>query len=130
MCLDTSALVAILAGEPDRAELLDRIEAAPIRYVSALAILEGVMRLTTKFQVEPEDAHRIVQKFLGETETDILAIEPQTAALAVAAFSRFGKGRGHPAQLNVADCMSYACAKSRNVPLLYKGNNFAQTDLA
>lgn len=50
--------------------------------------------------------------------------------LAVQAFSDYGKGRGHPAQLNLADCLSYACAKNRKMPLLYKGNDFAHTDLA
>jgi ribonuclease VapC len=50
--------------------------------------------------------------------------------LAIDAFARYGKGRGHPAQLNIADCLSYACAKKLGVPLLYKGNDFARTDLA
>jgi ribonuclease VapC len=46
------------------------------------------------------------------------------------AFKRYGKGRGHPAQLNIIDCAAYALARSRNLPLLFKGNDFAHTDIA
>jgi ribonuclease VapC len=53
-----------------------------------------------------------------------------TARLAVKAFADYGKGRGHPAQLNLADCLSYACARAQGVPLLYKGRDFSHTDLA
>ncbi|TGT30555.1 type II toxin-antitoxin system VapC family toxin, partial [Mesorhizobium sp. M4B.F.Ca.ET.169.01.1.1] len=52
------------------------------------------------------------------------------AKLAIQAFADYGKGRGHPAQLNLADCLSYASAKSRGMSLLYKGNDFSHTDLA
>jgi ribonuclease VapC len=56
-------------------------------------------------------------------------MDAMTASLAVQAFADYGKGRGHLAQLNLADCLSYACAKAQGVPLLYKGNDFADTDL-
>jgi len=56
-------------------------------------------------------------------------MDAKTASLAVQAFADYGKGRGHPAQLNLADCLSYACAKAQGIPLLYKGKDFAHTDL-
>ena len=49
--------------------------------------------------------------------------------MALAAFARFGKGQGHPAQLNMGDCFAYACARTRNIPLLFIGNDFSQTDI-
>jgi len=93
--IDTSAVVAILAEEPDTAELLDRMAGAPARLTSALVIPDA-----------------------------------NAARFAVKAFADCGKGRGHPAQLNLADCLSYGCAKAQGVPLLYKGDDFARTDLA
>jgi ribonuclease VapC len=57
-------------------------------------------------------------------------LDRQSARLSVEAFARYGRGRGHPAQLNLADCLSYACAKRHAMPLLYKGNDFSETDLA
>lgn len=60
----------------------------------------------------------------------MVPIEIGDAKLAIQAFSTYGKGRGHPAQLNLADCLSYASAKSCGMPLLYKGKDFSHTDLA
>jgi len=59
----------------------------------------------------------------------VLPITDDIARAAVSAFARYGKGRGHPARLNLADCLSYAAATSLRMPLLYKGDDFAQTDV-
>lgn len=59
-----------------------------------------------------------------------ISITPEIGELAISAMARYGKGRGHPAQLNFGDCFSYACAKAAGVPLLYVGSDFARTDLA
>lgn len=129
MFIDTSVVVAILSDEDDAAEWSERIERAGIRITSPLVVLEAVMRLSTKLRVEPADAEEAIAAFLAEGGIEVVPIDPGDGWLAVRAFAAYGKGRGHPAQLNLADCLSYACAKNRGLPLLYKGNDFAHTDL-
>ncbi|WP_245486050.1 type II toxin-antitoxin system VapC family toxin [Mesorhizobium sp. M7A.F.Ca.US.010.02.1.1] len=97
---------------------------------SALVVLEAAMRLSTMLAVEPVVVEAAIEAFLREAEIEIVPIGAGDAKLAVQAFSDYGKGRGHPAQLNLADCLSYACAKSHGAALLYKGNDFSHTDLA
>ena len=130
MFVDTSVVVAILSGEGDACECSNRIESAPQRITSALVVLEAAMRLSTMLAVEPLVAEAAIEAFLREAEIEIVPIGAGDAKLAIKAFSDYGKGRGHPAQLNLADCLSYACAKSRGSVLLYKGNDFSHTDLA
>lgn len=130
MFVDTSVVVAILSGEADAAAFAERIEGAPLRMTSALVVLEAAMRLSSKFAIEPMTVDAAIAAFLREAEIQVMTIDGDMAKLAVQAFSDYGKGRGHPAQLNLADCLSYACAKSRGVPLLYKGSDFSHTDLA
>ena len=129
MFVDTSAVVAILSGEGDAADFARRIEEAPSPITSALVVLEAVMRLSTKLAIDPIDVEVAVSEFVQEAGIEIVPIGSAAAKLAVQAFAAYGKGRGHPAQLNLADCLSYACAKEHGVPLLYKGNDFARTDL-
>ncbi len=74
-------------------------------------------------------ARREVDNFLRLAHVGIIAIGPDEMARALDAFNRFGKGR-HPAQLNMGDCFAYACAKTHGVPLLFKGDDFSQTDIA
>ncbi|TPJ56071.1 MULTISPECIES: type II toxin-antitoxin system VapC family toxin [unclassified Mesorhizobium] len=130
MFVDTSVVVAILSGEGDAGEWSNRIAVAPRKITSALVVLEAAMRLSTMLAVEPLVAEVAIEAFLRESEIEIVPIGAGDAKLAVQAFSDYGKGRGHPAQLNLADCLSYACAKSRGSALLYKGNDFSHTDLA
>ena len=129
MFVDTSVLVAILAQEDDAHELSGHLESADHKITSALVILEAAMRLSTMLAVEPTIVHETIEAFLGEARIEIVPIAGSDAGLAVEAFSIYGKGRGNKAQLNLADCLSYACAKGRGVGLIYKGNDFAQTDL-
>lgn len=129
MFIDTSVIVAILLNEEDAGALARRIENAPIRVTSALVYLEAVMRLSTKLAIDPGRVAESVDAFLAAADIDFVSLDRQSARLSVEAFARHGKGRGHPAQLNLADCLSYACAKSHAMPLLYKGNDFAKTDL-
>lgn len=129
MFIDTSVVVAILSSEDDAPEWADRLEGASVRITSALVVLEAAMRLSTKLAVEPMEVEAIIGDFLREAKIEIVPIDAGDGRLAVQAFAEYGKGRGHPAQLNLADCLSYACAKRRNVPLLYKGNDFSHTDL-
>lgn len=128
MFVDTSAVVAILSGEADSTDLAQRMEEAPANITSALVVLEAVMRLSTKLTIDPLEVEAAVAAFMAEARIDIVPIGDATKHLAVKAFSDYGKG-DHPAQLNLADCLSYACAKEHGVPLLYKGNDFSHTDL-
>ncbi|EAB6718047.1 type II toxin-antitoxin system VapC family toxin [Salmonella enterica subsp. enterica] len=130
MFVDTSVFVAILSGEDDADQWTAALDAGGPLITSTLVMLEAVMRLSTKLRVTPEEAERAVRAMASAANIQVEPIGEPELSLAVGAFSRYGKGRGHPAQLNLADCLSYACAKARGVQLLYKGEDFAQTDLA
>jgi ribonuclease VapC len=130
MFVDTSVVVAILSGEDDARHWLERIGEAPVRMTTALVVLEAAMRLSTKLTVEPMDAEESISELFREVQIEIVPIEADDGKRAVQAFADYGKGRGHSARLNLADCLSYACAKNRGLQLLYKGSDFARTDLA
>lgn len=129
MFIDTSVIVAILSDEPDARDWAERIEAGG-GLTSALVVVEATMRLSTKLGLDPVLVDLRIQSFLDEARIELVPMDRATASLAVRAFAADGKGRGHPARLNMADCLSYACAIERGVPLLYKGTDFARTDLA
>ncbi len=128
MFIDTSVIVAILSKEPDATEFVNQIEAAE-GVTSALVILESAMILSTKLGLDPVVVETRIQAFLHEARIKLAPMDAATASLAVKAFADYGKGRGHPAQLNLADCFSYACARAQGVPLLYKGKDVSHTDL-
>jgi ribonuclease VapC len=130
MFVDTSVVVAILSGEDDARDLAGQLQSAPIRITSVLVVLEAAMRLSTKLAVEPTEVETTIEDFLREAEIEVSPIDAHDGQAAVLAFAQYGKGRGHPAQLNLADCLSYACAKNRKLPLLFKGNDFSRTDIA
>ena len=96
----------------------------------ALVILESTMRLVSKLNLDPVLAERRVQAFLAAAQIRLAPMDGMTASLAVEALADCWQGRGRQAQLNLADCLSYACAKAQGVPLLYKGKDFFHTDLA
>jgi ribonuclease VapC len=129
MFIDTSVIVAILSKEPDATDLANKIQAAGPCRTSALVMLEAAMRLSTKLAIDPVEVDKRIQAFMAEAGITFVPMNERTASLAVQAFADYGKGRGHPAQLNLADCLSYACAKAEGIALLYKGNDFAHTDL-
>ncbi len=129
MFIDSSVIVAILSREPDATELANRIEVGKC-LTSALVVLESTMRLSTKLRVDPVLVADRIDLMRREAEIGLAPMDGPVARLAVEAFAKYGKGRGHKAQLNLADCLSYACAKANAVPLLYKGKDFAETDLA
>jgi ribonuclease VapC len=129
MFIDTSVIVALLAHEPDAADYAERIERSTECLTSGLVILEASMRLATMLDVDPVAIEARIGHLLAEAQISVMPIDDVVATASVGAFARYGKGRGHRAQLNLADCMSYACAKVRGVPLLFKGNDFSQTDI-
>ncbi len=129
MFIDTSVIVAILSKEDDAAALAERIEAASCM-TSSLVILESVMRLVTKPRLDPLLVEARVWNFIAEARVALAPLDAGTASLAVGAFADYGKGCGLWAQLNLADCLSHACAMAQAMPLIYKGNEFLCTDLA
>jgi ribonuclease VapC len=130
MFVDSSVVVAILSDEDDAEEWLERLRTAETKATSAVVMLESVMRLSIKLRIEPLRIESVVLRFFERFGIVISPIGAAECRLAIQAFSLYGKGRGHPAQLNLADCLSYACARNLNIPLLYKGNDFARTDMA
>lgn len=129
MFVDSSVFVAILADEDDAENLLNRLQHGREATTSGLVMLESAMRMSSKLGVHPLEALTELEALINEAGIEVMAIEAQHGRLAIEAFARFGKGRGHPAQLNLSDCLSYACAKGRGVRLLYKGKDFTHTDL-
>jgi ribonuclease VapC len=130
MFIDTSAVIAILADEPPAARLAETIAAAKVRLTSGLVRLETCMRLASKLGISPERAQVAFDAMIDTADIAVVPVTDEIAKVAVAAFAAFGKGRGHPAQLNLADCLSYACAKAHATPLLFVGADFSQTDVA
>ena len=122
---DTSALVAIMLHEPERVWLAEAMFKAAAVLIAAPTAFEYRMVMSGRRGASPFD----VETMLIEPSIRIVPWTADHALIAHAAFRRYGKGRGHPAQLNFGDCMSYALAKARNLPLLYKGGDFALTDV-
>lgn len=130
MFVDSSALVALLAREPDRARVAKAIERAETRRTTPLVRLEAAMVLSTLLNVAPQTADAAITAVFEEAAIDVVPIDDGLARAAVAAFARYGKGRGHRARLNLADCLIYAAAKTAGMPLLFIGDDFARTDIA
>ena len=127
IAIDSSALMAIILDEPERKSFLDSLDLAEKALVSAATLIESRMVAHGKGGEKLVLAlDEIVQGYTME----IVPPGPAEIEIAHAAFVTYGKGNGHPAQLNFGDLFSYALAKSRGVPLLFKGDDFALTDIA
>jgi ribonuclease VapC len=129
MFIDASAIVAILTLEPEADALIEVLEAASSPITSAVAIFEATLGICRKQHAGVAEAKEDVQAFLDAAEIQIVAIGAEDAEMALDAFSRFGKGRGHPAQLNLGDCFAYAIAKNNKASLPFKGGNFDNTNI-
>jgi ribonuclease VapC len=129
MFLDASAIVAVIARESDSIELANRIRAARRVHTSPVALYEAILGLARARQMTVADARTAVEEFVSQSRAQIIPITPEIGQVAIEAFERFGRGR-HPARLNMGDCFAYACARSLRVPLLRKGADFPQTDIA
>jgi ribonuclease VapC len=126
MVVDSSALVAIAAGESEAAAFLSCIEEAAELRISAFNLFETRTVLLKAFQ---PGVLGYFDQFVLRSGLIVHPFDEEQAGLAFTAYSRYGKGLGHPAQLNLGDCAAYALAKSRDLPLLFKGNDFAHTDV-
>jgi len=118
--------VAIALGEASREALLDQIEEATTRLMSSVSLLEAGVVLRAR---AGGAAVTLLYQLIEELGSEVVAFDVLQAKLAIAAFGRFGRGMGHPAQLNFGDCAVYALAESRGEPVLATGNDFAATDL-
>lgn len=123
--VDTSALMAILLDEPEAKQFLRIILTSPPAWIGAPTLLEFSI-VTARDRIG--DPAKRVAKLVSSLSLEVAAWDAIHVDFARAAFLQFGKGR-HPAKLNFGDCMSYALAKSLGAPLLYKGGDFAQTDI-
>lgn len=129
MFVDASAIVAVLTGEPDADALADTLDAARAPITSAVAVFEATLGLCRKRHASVAEAQADVAEFLAAAGVQTVSITAREAEAALDAFSRYGKGRGHPAQLNMGDCFAYAVAKTYRTVLLFKGDDFSKTDV-
>jgi ribonuclease VapC len=125
MVLDTSALLAILLDEPERRAFNEAIEAAEDRVMSVASLVEVSIVIEARFGAE---GVRELDLFVDQAGIALVPVDLEQANVARRAFSRFGKGRD-PAGLNYGDCFAYALARARDEPLLFKGGDFAHTDV-
>jgi len=126
MVVDSSVLIAVLLLEPDAEQLLNQLIDADELYLSAVSLVESAIVIEYKKGKSGADK---LDELLAELTPTIVEFDLQQAELARMAWREYGKGR-HPAKLNFGDCCSYALAKHLNQSLLFKGNDFSQTDIA
>jgi ribonuclease VapC len=125
MVIDTSALLAALLQEPDAGRGALALEASLSSMLSAASLLEVSIVIESR---KGEAGGRELDLLIYRGGIEVVGVDQDQAETARAAWRRFGKGR-HPAGLNYGDCFAYALAKSRHLPLLFRGDDFSQTDI-
>jgi ribonuclease VapC len=128
MFVDASAIFAIIAQESDWRKLSERLTRADQIFVSPLSIWEAVVGLARESRYPLEKAEQLVNRFVQEIQATTIGIDGKIGREALRASRLYGRGR-HKAALNFGDCFAYACAKTLDVPLLCKGDDFPQTDI-
>jgi ribonuclease VapC len=126
MVLDTSAIVATIANEPEGARFQQVMPRTSSLIISSVTVPET--RIVLQSRHGDEAVHEF-DEMLGNAGVVVVPFDREMAESAFQAFRRYGKGQGHPAQLNIIDCAAYALAKIRGEPLLFKGDDFNRTDL-
>jgi ribonuclease VapC len=125
MVLDSSVLISILLNEPEVARYMSAIENADTLFISAVNLFETAMVIEGRKGKRGEQQFHLLSAKLAP---EIIPFDASQAQLAHLAWQRYGKGN-HSAKLNFGDCCAYALAKHFAQPLLYKGNDFSQTDI-
>ena len=125
MVLDTSAIIATITDEPDSSRFRAAMLAAETLMISSVAVLET--RIVLFARLGP-DAVSLFEELLENAGIVVVPFDDEMARVAFDAFRRYGKGQGHPAQLNIV-CSVYALAKVRSQPLLFRGGDFGRTDI-
>ena len=125
MVIDTSAILAILQGEPERRIFIEAIEAAESTRMSVASFVETSIVIESRYGSE---GLRDLDRFISRASIELIPVDTEQGQLARSAFSRFGKGR-HRAGLNYGDCFAYAAAIHLAEPLMCKGDDFSHTDV-
>jgi ribonuclease VapC len=125
MVIDTSAIIAVLLNEAGAAHIAQAIESSSQRLLSAANLLEASIVIESR---KGEAGGRELDLLLHRAAIEIVGVDQDQAETARIAWRRFGKGR-HPTGLNYGDCLAYALAKIRHLPLLFQGDDFSQTDI-
>lgn len=124
--VDSSAIIAIFKAEDDAANLLqslldaDRVLLGTATYLECATVVLGKLGRERLFDL---------RNFLADVRIELVPLSAIEADVGIDAYARYGRGSKHPAHLNLGDCFSYALAKSRNLPLLFKGDDFVHTDV-
>lgn len=126
MVIDTSAIIAVLLGEPETEIFANAIANDGRRLVSVFSILEAGIVIEAK---KGDAGGRALDLLLHRIQAEQVPLTVEHYEIARAAWRRYGKGR-HPAGLNIGDCCAYALSKHSGEPLLFKGNDFSNTDIA
>jgi ribonuclease VapC len=126
MVIDSSALLAILLNEPDAHPLRAAFDHDDVRLLSAATLLEASMVIETR---KGEDGGRDLDLLISKSKIEVVPVDEAQAIEARRAWRRFGRGR-HPAALNYGDLFSYALSRVSGEPLLFKGEDFARTDVS
>jgi ribonuclease VapC len=124
--IDTSALVAVIALEPDAPLFATAMDRAEVLRISAGSYVEAAIVLNRRRDPALDGKFEAMMNDVGFV---IEPVTPEQARIARQAYRDYGKGSGHPAQLNFGDCFSYALARDKREPLLFKGDDFIHTDL-
>lgn len=124
IAVDPSAIVAIIVGEPEQSAFRQIMAAGEV-VVGAPTLVETRLVLESRLP----DAVGALRLFLQVSGVSVVPFDAAMFEAAIEAFARFGKGRAHPANLNFGDCLSYAVARTRALPLLFKGSDFVHTDI-
>ena len=125
MVVDTSALIAILLGEPETEFFVRVLADDPKKMISAFNALESAIVIEAK---KGEAGGRELDLLMHRARIEIIPINGDQVELALTAWRKYGKGN-HPAGLNIGDCCAYALAKYSGEPLLFKGKDFSRTDI-
>lgn len=126
MIVDTSALIAIIRDEPEGPKFSEAIEAEPRPKMSVVSYVEaGIVADAAR----NPNISRQFDELIRTAGIEVFAVTPRQGQLAREAYQDFGRGSGHSAKLNFGDCFAYALAKETGEPLLFKGNDFLETDV-
>jgi len=125
MVIDSSAIIAVLLNEVNAADVARAIEASSQHLLSAVNLLEASIVIESR---KGEAGGRELDLLIYRAAIEIVAVDQDQAELARIAWRRFGKGR-YPTGLNYGDCFAYALAKTRQLPLLFHGDDFSRTDI-
>jgi ribonuclease VapC len=126
MIVDTSAIMAIVKGEPEADAFATLLAGSRVNRISAATLVETSIVIDRSL---PPSAHGRLDALLDRSAIKVESVTAEQADLARAAHRRYGRGSGHAAKLTFGDCFAYALAKATGEPLLYKGDDFGHTDI-